>query len=139
MSLYVGIKQVNTQRTQDLYVISNNFKAVRALNAYRKRWGIEVVFGHFKKKGFNLEDTHLRAAQCIDRLIAVVILIFFYCFGWGMILKKLAPKSSKRARKSHFRLGLEEIAKLINASEPLYHKHLPQWFQLLPIPRIFVV
>ena len=139
MSLYVGIKQVNTQRTQDLYVISNNFKAVRALNAYRKRWGIEVVFGHFKKKGFNLEDTHLREAQRIDRLIAVVTLSFFYCFGWGMILKKLAPKSSKRARKSHFRLGLEEIAKLINASEPLYHKHLPQWLQLLPIPRIFVV
>ena len=90
--------QVNTQRTQDLYVISNNFKAVRALNAYRKRWGIEVVFGHFKKKGCNLEDTHLREAQRIDRLIAVVTLSFFYCFGWGMILKKLAPKSSKRAQ-----------------------------------------
>jgi len=139
MELYVGVKAVNSQRTNDLYVVSNHFKAIKALNAYKKRWGIEVVFGHFKKKGLNLEDTHLREAERIDRLVAVCTLAFFFCFGWGMILKKYAHKSSKLHRKSHFRLGLEHLTKLIITPDPIYHQDLNPWLQLLPIPRVFVV
>lgn len=139
MSLYLGIKRVNSKRTGDLHVVSNRFKSVKALNAYKKRWGIEVVFGHFKKKGLNLEDTHLRHAERIDRLVAICTLSFFYCFGWGMILKKLAPKSKKILRKSHFRLGLEHLTRLIHSPDPFYLQHLTQWFLLQPIPRFFVV
>ena len=139
MRLYLGLKHINSKRTNDLYVVSNNLKPISALRAYRRRWGIEVVFGHFKKKGFNLEDTHITHADRIDRLIAVLTLSFFYCFGWGMRLKKEASKTSKLHRKSHFRLGMEHIAKAINASEPLIDKELAQWFQHLLLPRIFVV
>ena len=139
MSLYFGLKHVNSKRTNDLYVVSNHLKPITALKAYRRRWGIEVVFGHFKKKGFNLEDTHITEAERIDRLIAVLTLSFFYCFGWGMILKKTASKTSKLHRKSHFRLGLEQIAKAINAPEPNIDQELRQCLLCLPLPRIFVV
>ena len=139
MPLYFGLRKVNSKRTGDLYVVSNHFKPIKALNAYKKRWGIEVVFGHFKKKGFNLEDTHVTEAERIDRLVAVITLSFFYCFGWGIILKKLTPNSTKIRRKSHFRLGLEDIARLIHAPQPLFDQHLLPWLQVLPLPRIFVV
>jgi len=139
MKLYVGLKQINSQRTNELYVVSNRFKSVKALNAYKKRWGIEVVFGHFKKKGLNLEDTHLREADKIDRLIAICTLSFFYSFGWGMILKKQSPNSKKIHRKSHFRLGLEAFARLLNTPDPILHQDLVLWIKSLSIPKSFVV
>jgi hypothetical protein len=139
LQLYVGIKQVNSQRTQDLYVVSNRFQSIKALNAYKKRWGIEVVFGHFKRKGFNIEDTHLREAERIDRLVAVVTLSFFYCFGWGILLKHAAKKTSKLFRKSHFRLGLEDLARTLKSPQTYIHHSLTQWLSNLSIPKIFVV
>lgn len=139
LKLYFGRRKVDSKRTDILYVASNRFSARRALNAYKRRWGIEVLFGHLKKKGLNLEDTHLREAEKIDRLIAVVTLSFFYCFGWGALLKKHCSTGKKQQRKSHFRLGLESLISLLQRSETQIPELVDKWFQNLPIPRIFVV
>ena len=114
MQLYFGKKEVHTQRTQTLYVVSNRLKSRKALNAYQRRWGIEVLFGHFKKKGLNLEDTHLREADRIDNLVAVVTLSFFYSFGWGVLLKSLPNQSAYIMRKSYFRAGLESVIEMLS-------------------------
>jgi hypothetical protein len=42
------------------------------------RWAIEVLFGHLKKKGIDLESTHLRDRRKIDKLLAVVSLAFLF-------------------------------------------------------------
>jgi len=117
MELYFGMKEVNSKRTDNLYVVSNGFKSRKALNAYQQRWGIEVLFGHFKKKGLNLEDTHLTRADKIDRLVAVATLSLLFSFTWGMLLKKQAKLSKYYLRKSTFRLGLESIIKAINLKQ----------------------
>src|SRR3954471_8065047 len=36
---------------------------------YAGRWGIEPMFADFKSRGFGIEDTHLRYADRLDRLI----------------------------------------------------------------------
>ena len=58
--LYFGGKVVKGKR---IYVVSNRFKGKEALEIYRRRWGIEQLFSHLKKRGFNLEDTHMTAGR----------------------------------------------------------------------------
>ncbi|MEO1609995.1 MAG: hypothetical protein AAFR90_11795 [Pseudomonadota bacterium] len=43
----------------ELLVVASNVGACNALNAYRKRWAIECLFGDAKTRGLNLEDTRL--------------------------------------------------------------------------------
>lgn len=42
-----------------LIVLSNGSEPRRALQTYRRRWGVECLFGDAKTRGLNLEDTHL--------------------------------------------------------------------------------
>ena len=141
MKLYFGKKEVQTQRTETLYVVSNHLKSRKALNAYQRRWGIEVLFGHFKKKGLNIEDTHLREAKRIDTLVAVVTLSFFYSFGWGVILKSSKNLPAYMKRKSYFRAGLEHVIEMLNHPrrlELLWRQFL-QWVTSGCLPRKIVV
>lgn len=141
MKLYFGKKEVQTQRTETLYVVSNHLKSRKALNAYQRRWGIEVLFGHFKKKGLNIEDTHLREAKRIDTLVAVVTLSFFYSFGWGVILKSSKNLPAYMKRKSYFRAGLEHVIEMLNQPrrlELLWRQFL-QWVTSGCLPRKIVV
>jgi Transposase DDE domain len=41
---------------------------------YSARWGIEPMFSDFKSRGFGIEDTQLRYADRLDRLILVMVL-----------------------------------------------------------------
>ena len=113
MLLYFGRKVVNTQRTEILYVVSNHLKPKKALRAYLQRWSIEVVFGYLKKKGLNLEDTHMSQSEKIDRLVTVCTLALPFSFKWGMLLKAHFNDSIYYQRKSNFRLGLESFIRLI--------------------------
>ncbi len=43
------------------------------------RWGIELMFSDFKSRGFQWEDTPLRAADRRDRLLVIMALALFGC------------------------------------------------------------
>jgi len=47
------------RRGDDLMIVVPNIDHPHALRQYRKRWGIECLFAHLKRRGFNTEDTHL--------------------------------------------------------------------------------
>ncbi|WP_352822036.1 transposase [Mesorhizobium sp. M0410] len=47
----------------------------QALNDYRKRWGIECLFGDTKTRGLNLEDTHITNPEKFASLIVVVVVM----------------------------------------------------------------
>jgi len=56
-SLFFGSKKIKSSGADCyLYVASNRFIPKEALVLYRKRWAIEQLFSHLKKRGFNLED-----------------------------------------------------------------------------------
>ena len=71
---------------------------------YRKRWGIETLFGALKSRGFNLEDTHLKDAERLSRLLDLLALAFTWAFVVGLWqasvkelkLKKHEPSVSQR-------------------------------------------
>src|SRR5687768_2726973 len=50
---------------------------------YRQRWGIEPMFSDFKSRGFGIEDTQIRYANRLDRLILVMALALYWAVSTG--------------------------------------------------------
>ena len=113
LPLYFSHKKISKAKGGDLFVVSNRFKGKEALELYRKRWGIELLFSHLKRRGFNLEDTHLKDKKKLERLMAVVSVSFLYSYGWGLHLRKTIKQSSFTRRQSDFRYGLNSILSMI--------------------------
>ena len=114
LQLFFGGKAIQRGRSSHLYVISNKFPGAKALKFYKQRWGIEQLFSHLKKRGFNLEDTHLRSAEKLERLFGVVAMSFLITFAWGIILRNRTKLSAHEKRKSIFRLGLESLLEIFD-------------------------
>jgi hypothetical protein len=51
---------------------------------YGLRWGIEAMFSDFKTRGFGLEDSQIRLAGRLDRLILIMALALFWAVSTGM-------------------------------------------------------
>ena len=112
-----SIRGRNT-REDFLHLASNRFHGKEALALYRRRWGIERVFGHFKKRGFDLATTHLSAPAKIEMLLGVLALAFIVSYGWGCEMKAgKTGLSATQRRKSLFRLGLDRIAQIFGNRE----------------------
>jgi hypothetical protein len=50
---------------------------------YSQRWGIEPMFSDFKSRGFGIENTQLRYADRLDRLILVMALALYVAVSTG--------------------------------------------------------
>jgi len=82
---------------------------------YRKRWGIETLFGALKSRGFNLEDTPIQDAERLSRLLALLALAFTWAFVvgiWQASVKELKLKKHGYPAKSIFRRGLNILCRL---------------------------
>jgi hypothetical protein len=83
---------------------------------YRHRWSIETApadrfFQSLKKRGFRLEDTHLKSLDRLKKLMALVSLAFIFCWQVGYYHhRNRAPiplKSNGYKSNSFFRKGLD--------------------------------
>ena len=82
--LSFGCKRIQRGgRESHLIVISNRLGGKEALAIDQKRWGIERLFGHLKKNGFDLEATHITNGVKLEKLFALVVLAFLFSFAWG--------------------------------------------------------
>lgn len=135
-----GIRGRNT-REDFLYLASNRFHGKEALALYRLRWGIERIFGHFKKRGFDLETTHMSDTSKIEKLIGVLTLAFIVSFGWGCEMKAATHLTATQKRKSLFRLGLDRIAQIFANKDGFEDeiRDLFDWFSRPKHDSIFVV
>lgn len=116
MEVFFSCKTITSKGRRDerLYVISNRFSGKQALELYKLRWGIELLFSHLKKRGFNLESTHMSDPKKLEKLFALVSLAFLFSFAWGCELRSTRKTTKAVARKSIFRQGLEDILRLLN-------------------------
>ena len=117
MKLYFAGKSIYQGRSSHLYVISNLYEGRAALRIYKQRWAIERLFSHMKKRGFNLEDTHIRSAEKLERLFGVIAVSFLLTFGWGLMIQLSKRLTAYEKRKSTFRLGLESLLELFNTKK----------------------
>ncbi len=116
MDVFFACKTIQSKGRRDtrLYLISNRFSGTDALEKYKLRWGIEQLFSHLKKRGFNLESTHMTDGTKLEKLFALVTLAFLYSFAWGCHLRATRKQTAAMKRKSIFRQGLEDILRLLN-------------------------
>ncbi len=100
---------------------------------YKKRWGIETLFGALKSRGFNLEDTHLQDPERLSRLLALLALAFTWAFvvgEWQALVKDLKLKKHGYPPKSIFRLGLNMLCRLVTNLE---HFDLVSWNKVIKL------
>jgi hypothetical protein len=86
------------------------------LERYKKRWGIETLFGCLKRRGFNLESTHLVESERLSRLLGVLALAFSWAYVSGVWLFEQKPwkiKKHGRLMVSLFRRGLDWLQRLL--------------------------
>ena len=56
----------------------------QALERYKQRCQIEVLFGALKSRGFNLEETHLREARRLETLAGVLAIAYCWAYHVGV-------------------------------------------------------
>lgn len=102
-------------------VVATNGKPRAALDAYRKRWAIESLFGDAKTRGFNLEDTRLIDPAKLALLMGLVAL----AIAWATRTAKNHLGTKWPKRKAHgylaqswFRTGFDLVRNLLR-SDPL--------------------
>ena len=60
MQVHFAAERIRNGRDVHLAVITNAFHGDEALEIYRLRWGIETLFSHLQRRGFQFEDTKFR-------------------------------------------------------------------------------
>jgi hypothetical protein len=71
-----------------------------------------------KKRGFDLETTHISAPEKIEKPFGVLTLAFIISYGWGCEMKAGATGlSATQKRKRLFRLGLDRISQIFGNRE----------------------
>ncbi len=95
-----------------LILATNRPDPKQALNDYRKRWGIECLFGDTKTRGLNIEDTHITDPDKLASLLVIVMLAItwaYRCATKTMCMKAIPRKCHGRREKSWFRVGLDAL------------------------------
>lgn len=113
----VAIKQLKTGEW--LIVMTNQHDAKAALNAYRKRWGIECLFGDAKTRGLNLEDTRLTDPAKLATLLGILAMAICWAYRSATQImghRAIARKTHGRREKSWFRVGLDALRISLHAS-----------------------
>lgn len=125
--LYFGGK---VEKGKRIYVVSNRFTGKEALKLYRRRWAIEQLFSHLKKRGFDIEETHMTDKKKLERLMALVSVSFLFSYAWGMHLRTLEKQTAFIRRKSDYRYGLGSLTNM--ARSPQKHKErIDEFFRWL--------
>lgn len=97
-------------------IIASNDQPKLAVSHYAIRWTIETLFGCLKSRGFDLEQTHLKHLERLDKLFFVLALTFAWCFKLGIWKNERKPiKVKKHGRKSTslFRYGMDYLHHLL--------------------------
>ena len=129
--LSVAIKQLPGAKAEEEYlIVMTNTFANRAIRVYRKRWSIEVFFQSIKKRGFNLENTHLTDGNRLRKLFALVSIAFAVCLKIGIYahrhIKPIATKNHGYKANSFFRHGLDRWREALKQG-----KHLIPFIRVL--------
>lgn len=111
---------VHATRSTDnelVIVVSSNLQEPNLLVVYAKRWRIECLFGNFKTRGFNFEDTHITIKERIGNLMKLIVLTFAVCYLLGLVRASLQPlviKNHGYKQNSYFRYGYDLLVQKLN-------------------------
>lgn len=94
------------------WILVTNARPSQALLLYGQRWSIETTFSAFKSRGFDLESTHLRSSERLERLVGVLSLALLWSMKvgqWRHGRCAIKVKPHGRRSVSMFRYGLDYL------------------------------
>jgi hypothetical protein len=114
----------NKDGKPELQIIISFSKPERAQKIYKERWQIESAFKALKTSGFNIEDTHLKDIDRIEKLFSLVLIAFTWSYLVGIYLhqkvKAIRLLNNGKYAKSFVKYGLTCIATiLLNANNQI--------------------
>ena len=110
---------IAARRTLDgLLIVVATEKPDSMIEDYYKRWDIETLFGCLKRRGFDMESTHMTKHDRMDKLMGLLAIAFVWCLRVGHWhygeAKQLPLNRHYRPAKSLFRLGLDMLRRVLN-------------------------
>ena len=113
-----GARLKNSDGVPELQILICFNRPENAVATYKDRWQIETLFKAMKSSGFNIEDTHMREIERIERLVAVVCIALVWAYLVGdhkdVNIKKIRILKHGHRAKSIVKYGLEEISDVLN-------------------------
>lgn len=106
-------------RGNESLIVASNVPGQNAVNAYRRRWSIECLFGDAKTRGLNFEDTRMQPAEKLSLLLAIVAMAIAWVNKTASALigtGKLARNTYGHYAKSWFRTGFDEVRRLLRSN-----------------------
>jgi hypothetical protein len=92
-----------------------HLKAANILNVYRRRWTCEPLFRNTKTAGLNLEDTHVKSPDKLEKLMAITAVAIALCVieGQQQESRKATPykQTVQAPLYSTFRRGFDALRK----------------------------
>ena len=104
--------------------LATNQRSLRAaVKLYRRRMWVEEMFADFKKHGFDLEASHLRASQRLDRLTLLVGLLYLWLMAVARQVEiahwvALVDRHDRRDL-SLYRLGWDFVERCLSLTDPI--------------------
>ena len=97
-----------------LAIVHHGLGTANPLALYRRRWRIEMLFACLKRKGFNLEDTHLTHKDRLEKIFAVAAIAAAWatCAGHQAAARTPVKKHGYAAR-SIFLCGIDHVLSLL--------------------------
>lgn len=103
------------------YLVTNLETSVEAIRLYKKRMGIEEMFGDFKKNGFDLESSRLRHFMRLSRLTTCVAMLYVFIVAFGADAVKRGDRQlvdrKKKRQLSIFRIGFDLLERRLTNGE----------------------
>ena len=97
----------------DILFLFGTAKAEYLAQLYQKRWRIETFFQNVKKRGFDLESTHLKSFEKLKKLMAMVSIAYAFAENMGLHHhRKVEPipmKNHGYKKNSFARKGIDII------------------------------
>jgi len=108
---------VSGMRTKNDYCIVISSKDnYRSLEKYQLRWTIENMFGAFKSRGFNFEDTHMTDLEKLRKLVVLISIVYLWSVLIGLWYDETTPiklTNFGRKRISIFKYGFNYLSRFI--------------------------
>lgn len=120
----VGRRLSKTERKEEneeiLIVVTNEpvSDPVETLETYKERWEVETLFRAYKRKGFNLESTHITDPDRIRKLVALLSLALTWCYKMGIkydvCYEPIKIKKHGYKQYSYVKYGLDILRNILS-------------------------
>lgn len=115
-------KKERKEEKEDLLIVVTNEPVSdpsETLRIYKQRWEVETLFRAYKKKGFNLEMTHITEPDRIRKLVALLSLALVWCYKTGVkhdaCYEPIEVKKHGYKQYSYVKYGLDILSYILHS------------------------